>query len=92
MGDRDGVVYLASPAVVAASAAEGKISPPSGQQSVSYRPEDAVNEKTVRCNARDGLIGCGGFNRDSGRVTGDQSRNHVLIVVVVGIGSSGSNR
>lgn len=45
MGDRDGVVYLASPAVVAASAAEGRISAPSGQLSAPQLPGSAVVEK-----------------------------------------------
>lgn len=45
MGDRDGVVYLASPAVVAASAAEGRISAPSGHQNATGHPQAAVSER-----------------------------------------------
>lgn len=45
MGSRDGVVHLASPAVVAASAAEGYIVPPSGVgKAATSAAQDAVYE------------------------------------------------
>eukprot|EP00927_Polykrikos_kofoidii_P054762 TRINITY_DN49135_c0_g1_i1.p1 TRINITY_DN49135_c0_g1~~TRINITY_DN49135_c0_g1_i1.p1 ORF type:complete len:696 (-),score=86.57 TRINITY_DN49135_c0_g1_i1:19-2106(-) len=46
MGHRDGTVYLSSPAVVAASAAEGRIVPPKAQQGAVSMSEACTTELT----------------------------------------------